>query len=100
MADEGMNVLVGSGEKAAEWNEFAADFNAFVNKWGPFINAVKLEVGKALNTATDTDIKAHLGGQPLLPGQYAAMRRHLSAGERFGEIEDIKNELPVNNKGA
>jgi len=100
MADEGMDVLIGAGEKALEWNEYGDELNAFANKWGPFIAAAKLQVGKPLDTATDADIKAHLGGQSLLPGQYAAMRKHFNSGERFPEIEAVREELPANNKGA
>lgn len=100
MADDGMDILEGAGAKGKEWNKFAEDFNTFVNRWGPFIDAAKAGVGKALDTVTDADIKAHLGGQPLLPGQYAAMRKHFKAAERFTEVEAVSNELPLQNKGA
>lgn len=93
-----MQVLVNAGLHGDEWNKFGDEVCALVNTWAPFIEAVNAEISKPLDTLSDEDILAHMGGQPLSPAQYDAMRKNFNAAHIFSKIEEVKNELPANTK--
>lgn len=97
MADGGMEVLKAAGQKAEDFISFGLDFKSFVNKHEGFITGARQEVGKPLDTVTNSDVDAYFG-QVLSTDQRTSAKAFMEvAQDMIDTVKDIRDKLPVND---
>ena len=93
----GMKILKSAGQKAEALINFGLAFKTFVNKHEGFITGMRQEIGKPMDTVTNTDLDAYFG-QKLTPEQQISAKAFLEVGQdMIDTVKGIRDKLPVND---